>query len=212
MNDPNPPVHLAGSTMGADNHMCAFFQTRDDEYESLLPFISEGFEQGDRAFHIVDPALRADHVHRLGRAGLPTADAEQRQQLEIRDWDGVYLLGGQFSQDAMLALVKEVLGGPVGGYSRTRVVAHMEWALGDFPGVNDLVEYETRLNYLLPRWQHPVICVYDSSRFGAGLALDVLRTHPSVILGGVLQVNPFYVPPDEFLRQLRQRSERVAAG
>jgi len=59
----------------------------------------------------------------------------------------------------------------------------MEWALGDFPGVNDLVEYETRLNYLLPCWQHPVICVYDSSRFGAGLALDILRTHPSVILG-----------------------------
>ena len=40
----------------------------------------------------------------------------------------------------------------------------------------------------------PVVCVYDSSRFGAGLALDVLRTHPMVIIGGVLQVNPFFVP------------------
>jgi len=211
MNDPNRPVRLAGSTMGPENHICAFFPTRDEEYELLLPFISEGFAQGDRAVHIVDPALRADHLQRLVQARLPIADAERRQQLEIHDWDGMYLLGGHFSQDAMLALVDELLGAPV-RYSRTRVVAHMEWALGDFPGVNDLVEYETRLNYRLPRWQHPVICVYDSARFGAGLALDVLRTHPSVILGGVLQVNPFYVPPDEFLRELQQRSERVVAA
>jgi len=28
----------------------------------------------------------------------------------------------------------------------------MEWALGDFPGVDDLVEYETRLNHVLPRY------------------------------------------------------------
>jgi hypothetical protein len=26
-----------------------------------------------------------------------------------------------------------------------------------------------------------------------------------IIIGGVLQENPFFVPPDEFLRQLRER-------
>jgi hypothetical protein len=26
-----------------------------------------------------------------------------------------------------------------------------------------------------------------------------------VIIGGILQENPFYVPPDEFLRELRER-------
>ena len=29
--------------------------------------------------------------------------------------------------------------------------------------------------------------------------MDILRTDPMVIIGGVLQVNPFWVPPDEFL-------------
>jgi hypothetical protein len=28
-----------------------------------------------------------------------------------------------------------------------------------------------------------------------------------VILGGILQENPFFVPPDEFLRELRERGE-----
>lgn len=35
--------------------------------------------------------------------------------------------------------------------------------------------------------------------------MDILRTHPMVILGGVLQKNPFFVPPAEFLEELRER-------
>ena len=35
--------------------------------------------------------------------------------------------------------------------------------------------------------------------------MDILRIHPVVIIGGVLQYNPFFVPPDEFLRELRMR-------
>ena len=36
--------------------------------------------------------------------------------------------------------------------------------------------------------------------------MDILRTHPMVIIGGILQYNPFFVPPDQFLRELRGRS------
>lgn len=40
--------------------------------------------------------------------------------------------------------------------------------------------------------------------------MDILRTHPMVIIGGILQSNPFWVPPEEFLRELRSRDERPA--
>ena len=68
--------------MGPHNHVCAFFQNREEEYKLLLPFIAEGFERGERAFHIVDPSLRTDHLHRLDRAGIPVEDADEPQQLE----------------------------------------------------------------------------------------------------------------------------------
>ena len=35
--------------------------------------------------------------------------------------------------------------------------------------------------------------------------MDILRTHPMVMLGGVLQKNPFFVPPAEFLAELKER-------
>ena len=37
--------------------------------------------------------------------------------------------------------------------------------------------------------------------------MDILRTHPMVIIGGVLKANQFFVPPDEMLRELRQRKQ-----
>jgi len=151
-------VHLAGSTLEQSRHVCAFFHTPEEEYRVLLPFIVEGIDRGERAFHIVDPAMRTDHLERLSAAGIDVAGAEQRGQLEVRVWAEAYLREGHFDQDAMLALIQQVLeDGPGHGFSLTRLVAHMEWALEDRPGVDDLVEYETRLNYLLPRYPDPVI-------------------------------------------------------
>jgi len=37
------------------------------------------------------------------------------------------------------------------------------------------------------------------------MVMDMMRTHPVVIIGGVVQENPFFVPPDQFLLELRER-------
>jgi len=50
------------------------------------------------------------------------------------------------------------------------------------------------------------------ARFGANVIMDILRTHPMVIIGGILQQNPFFVAPDEFLRELRERAGHNSAG
>ena len=63
-------IRFAGSVLGAQRHVCAFFHSPDEEYRVLLPFIKEGFERGEKAFHIVDPELREQHVRRLESAGI----------------------------------------------------------------------------------------------------------------------------------------------
>ena len=105
-----------------------------------------------------------------------------------------------------MTLLEETLrGAKADGFGQTRVWANMEWALGGFPGVEDLVEYETLVNHLLPRYGDLVVCAYDLTKFGAGVMMDVLRTHPLVIIGGFLHENPFFVPPDELLGELHAR-------
>jgi hypothetical protein len=150
-------VRLAGAALGRSRHVCAFFNSKDEEYRVLLPFIKEGFEHGDKAFHIVKDDHRPEHRRRLQDVGIPVEECERAGQLEIRRWEDAYLRDGRFDQNRMLALIEEVLqGGKLAGYPLTRLVANMEWALEDRPGVDDIVEYETRLNYVLPKYDDAV--------------------------------------------------------
>ena len=152
------PIRFAGGTLDRHRHVCAFFDDFEEELSVLGPFVQEGLARGEKAFHIVDPAVRAVYPRALDRRGIGASDAMATGQFELRTWDEAYLREGHFDQNAMLALIEEVLqSGPRAGYPLTRLVAHMEWSLEDRPGVNDLVEYETRLNYVLPRYRDPVI-------------------------------------------------------
>src|SRR6266478_854594 len=198
-------VRFDGGTLGRHRHICAFFNSIDEEHRVLRSFIKDGFDRGEKAFHIVDPELRAEHLKRLAEAGINVEKAMDNGQLEVRRWEDSYLRGEHFDQNAMLALIEDVLqSASADGYA-TRLLAHMEWALLDKPGVDDLVEYETRLNFVLPKYDDPVICTYDLSKFGANAVMDIMRTHPVVIIGGVLQENPFFVPPDQFLLEIKDR-------
>jgi hypothetical protein len=80
------PIRLGNPTLGADRHVCAFFNSADEEYRLLLPFIQEGLQRGEKAFHVVDPRLRDQHLRRLEAAGIDATAAEQRGQFEWRDW------------------------------------------------------------------------------------------------------------------------------
>jgi hypothetical protein len=206
-------VSLAGRNIGCSCHACAFFHTEDQFYKVLMPFIREGIAAGERAVHIVDPAKRERHVEVLSAAGIDAESTQQAQQLEVRRWEEAYLREGHFDQDAMLALIQEVLeDGHRRQFPMTRLVANMEWALEDRPGVRDIVEYESRLNYILPKYDDTVVCTYDLGRFSASAVMDILRTHPMVIVGEVMQENPFYTPPDQLLPELAARRQQDAAG
>ena len=198
-------VRLAGGNL-AGRHICAFFNSTDEQHRVLHSFIKDGFDRGDKVFHLVNPDLREEHLRHLTDAGVDVQKVSASGQLEVRSWNDTYLRGDRFDQDAMLALVEEVLQtGHTEGYSLTRLLAHMEWALVDTQGVEDLLEYETRVNYVIPKYDDIVICAYDLSKFRASVVMDAMRTHPVVIVGGLLHENPFFVPPDQFLLEIKER-------
>ncbi|HUR47494.1 MAG TPA: MEDS domain-containing protein [Candidatus Saccharimonadales bacterium] len=204
--NPNKPIHVAGRALGEVRHICAFFHTKEEEYRTLKEFIKEGLERNEKGFHIVDSKHCENHCARLEEEGVPASAARKSGQLKVACWEDAYLQDDHFDQNRQIKLIETVLQqGKKEGYPLTRLVANMEWALEEKAGVEDIVEYESRLNYVLPNYEDPVICTYDLSRFNAGVAMDILRTHPLVIVGGVLQENPLYVPPDEFLKELEER-------
>src|SRR5437870_1240729 len=108
-------VGLAGVALGRARHVCALFHDRDEWYEVLLPFIRDGWEAGDKAFHIIDGRRRAEHLERLKQGGIDVEQAEGRGQLgftgwlEVKGWDEAYIRGGRFDQRDMIAFLEDGL-------------------------------------------------------------------------------------------------------
>ena len=200
------PISLAGSQLGETRHVCAFFNSDEEEYRVLLPFIKDGLKSGDKAVHVLNPKQRQDHVQRLVTAGIDPAAAEQSGQLELRTNTEVYLPDGRFDQDRMLGVFEQLASGNApGGFPLSRICCRMDWAVQDRSHVDDVIEFEARVNDVWLHHDDAVICTYHLGQFGGDAVIDIMRTHPMVIVGGILQHNPFFVPPDEFLREFRQR-------
>jgi DcmR-like sensory protein len=153
------------------------------------------------------PRIGKGYLNRLAEAGINVLEIMDTGQLELLPWTDMYVRDHRFDQDAMLATVEKLIqSGAAAGYARTKLVGHhMDWLFFDKPAVKNLLEYEARLNNVLSKYDAPVIWNYDLSKFGASLAMDIMRTHPLAIIGGLLRENPFFVPPDQFLNEMRER-------
>ena len=124
------PIPFAGSELNETRHVCAFFNSDEEGYRVLLPFIKDGFACGDKAVHVVNPDQHGEHLRRLTAVGIDTTGAQQRGQFELRTNTEACLRDGRFDQDRMLEAFEQL---------------------------------------------------------------------------AILQQNPFFVPPEEFLRELRER-------
>ena len=200
------PISFAGSQLAGTRHICAFFNSDEEEYRVLLPFIKDGFECGHKAVHVVNPGQRSDHLRRLVAAGIDPEAAEGRGQFDLRINSEIYLRDGRFDQDRMLQAFEQIASGNApGGFPLSRIVCRMDWAAEGKSYINDLIEFESRVNDVWEHHDDAVICTYHLDQFGGDMVIDIMRTHPMIIIGGILQRNPFFVPPVEFLREFRER-------
>jgi hypothetical protein len=196
-----------GSILQARGHVCAFFHSKEEEYQVLLPFLKQGFERGDRNVHVVEKAERHSHVCRLASAGIDVTSAEQRGQFTLLSTDELYLPDGSFDATRVIDLVQQILeDGKRQGFASTRLMGHVNGE--SRPDDDTLIEYEAQLNFVLHAYQDPVVCVYDLAAASGAFIVDIMRTHPLIIIGATLYENPFYMAPDEFLRQRRERTAR----
>ena len=199
-------VKIAGRTLKRSAHVCVFFNSDEEKYRTLLPYIKEGIEAGDKTIHLLDPNAIPAHLCCMKAAGIDTDKALRTNQLEVHSWHDTYLAGGTFDATRMIDRLGEVMDqSKKEGYPLTRFFGGMEWALIDRPGVTQIVEYESRVNRLFARYDMVAICAYDLRQHKASVIMDILRSHPFVIIGGILQENPFFVPPDDFVEELRAR-------
>jgi hypothetical protein len=191
-------IRLCGQQIDQPGHICAFFTSRDEEYETLIPYLKDGVDAGEQVLNVLDEDRLHDHRARLETAGVPTNDG----RLLISSSEETYLAGGHFDMARMVGFVRAHLVQAAAEGRCVRTAGWMDWMYRDAPGTERAMEYEARMNLLLPTFDCTFMCVYDLTKVPGPMVVDIFATHPYVILKGRVRQNPFYVPPEIYLTEL----------
>ena len=204
------PVTICGTPLNGVRHICAFFDSRDEQFDVLNPYFREGIDQNEEVVTIFESAAHADALSRMSSGGVPVGSARATGQLKVLRSEDTYMKDGVFIIDRMFNMIKSVLeGAKTGPYSRVRTCGDMEWALR-LDDTDDLIRYEAKVNEITPDHDCALLCAYDVTKFSGRVLADVLCTHSHVLLDGRVHENPHYSDPRTYLQKLALRRPAVS--
>ena len=196
---------VLGVTWQPGHHICGFYRKPVERDDILVPFLADGLAAGDKCTCVVDSCTPEDVLASMSEH-LEVDPYVTDRQLEVLDSYGTYLADGGFLPERMLkfweAKARQNPGGERPGPDGpvpARNIGDMSWAHRDEAVVGDLMGYESELNRIMSNFPQVNLCLYDLSRCSGELIMDVLKTHPKALLGGMVIDNPYYLEPDEFL-------------
>jgi len=195
------------------DHLCCIYETEEEHRAVLTPFLRQGLERGEKVIYIADERIAEAVLDYLRDDGLDPQPYLERGQLIILTRDDAYLRDGFFDPDGMIALLREETERALAeGYAALRVTGEMTWALRGLPGSGRLIDYEAKLNEFFPGSRCLAICQYDRRRFPPDVLLEVLRTHPVVMIGTEVYDNFYYKPPESAAAELERWIENLRRG
>src|SRR5438270_11421861 len=201
---------VAGVEAGLGDHICGLYAGARERDEILLPFLEAGLLAGDKCVCVVDATEPGTII-----AGLsPEADARERadaKQLDVMRASDMYLRSGSFSAAEVISVWKAAIS-EVMYDGRFDVVRAVEtWSMQDVrPDPRELLMLESEMNRFLPLYPQVILCLYDVEQFGGGIVVDLLRTHPKLLFGGMVVENPYCLAPDEVLAGMVAGNETPA--
>lgn len=193
------------------DHLCGFYQNRQQLWRLIVPFIQRGLENGEKCLYVAEESSLQEiqgalqPVQRTEELSGQAEGCLAQGRLLLLTADETCLQSGVFSPEALIGTLLRILQEAIAeGYRGLRMAIEMSWALRWASSLAWLAEYESKLNCYFS--QHPVttLCLYNQRCFPEEVLLDVLRTHPLVALDQAVHANLYYLPPRIFLRQDRK--------
>ncbi len=183
-------------------HMCCIYRDKEEQLSALSSFMSLGIERNEKCLYIVDDRTKTEVIEAFEKLDFDVEKFIKSNQFEFLTKSETYLKDGYFDPDEMIELLDKAQEQALNeGYVGLRVAGEMTWVFSEVPGVENLMEYETKLNEFLPDQKIIAICQYNEERFTPETLVDVIRTHPKVLIYDDLHENLFYMPPKVFKAQ-----------
>jgi DNA-binding CsgD family transcriptional regulator len=175
----------------AGGHTCALY-TDERERDALLhAFLREGFLEGDKCLCIVDQAEPAVVRARV-MSDLDFDERGHRPQLDIERAREVHLRAGRYSDDQTASFLTQSVGRALNAdFETLRGVGVMSW-LSRTQTAEECLRYELTIQGMVTRMPALFMCLYDLHRCSLEVLVEVLSSHPRVLLRNAVLVNPNY--------------------
>ncbi|HVU72826.1 MAG TPA: MEDS domain-containing protein [Mycobacteriales bacterium] len=189
---------IQGVLVSPGDHLCGLYSGSAERDRLLVAMLRAGLSSGDKCICVVDGAHPTDIAAAVG----PDVDGAERsdKQLEIVRAADMYLRSGRFSAPEIISAWKATIS-DVMYDGRFDLVRGIEtWSRRDVvPDPRELLVLESEMRRYLPLYPQVVVCLYDLDRFGGGIVVDLLKTHPRVLVNGMVLENPYCLSPDDLL-------------
>lgn len=201
-----PPSALDRPSEGA--HLAVLCAEPGERQALLTAYLAGAVRRGEGAVCVTPedaPQLR----DRVARVAGEVASAA----VEVVPTAGSYLHEGRFSGTFMAGwLAGLTAAAPIGSDApRLCIAGVLDWVEQlDAAGFDELFRYESTLNLLAPASRHSLVCFYDLTRLPAAEIVNVMRSHPHLVVSGQVWESPFY--DDEELRPLPLPDAGSSAG
>jgi PAS domain S-box-containing protein len=182
------------------DHLCLVYDNEKDKLYTTILFIIDGLKKEELVFVLNEDE---EEIIRILGEIIDVRRFIEKEQLIFLSKEEIYLKDGFFDANKMLETIAELdEKALIEGYKGLRVVGNANWVL-THPKLESFLEFEAKLNKLLPLTKSIFLCLFDERKFNPGLLLRILQVHPKLISGKEVRENLNYLPPDKFLKKLK---------
>ncbi|MFW6388075.1 MAG: MEDS domain-containing protein [bacterium] len=171
-------------------HVCHIYDDNEERTDAFVRFLLKGLELRELSAGFSDALCESDFSAHL-------ADGQSLRRLRLKPTAETYFPDNRFDPDGMLRSLAALYDRSRDeGFTGTRVIGEMAPEIETMEGADRLLEYESRVNLLLGDRAMTVMCRYDTSAFSGAKLMDVLKSHPLMVVRGSIIHNPFYLSPE----------------
>ena len=184
-------------------HIAGLYETEAERDEIVMGFLHAGDENGDLQFY-ASTERSMDNFKQAYCQNHPDTCQHLKDPgvFQLSTSQSLYYPDGIFSPWTMDENLNHFYRqSQKKGRRNVRAIAEMVWALEAVPGTENLMAYESRLNYFIPGKPWISICLYNITKFDGATIMNVLRTHPYTLNDGVITKNPYFQDPDKWLSE-----------
>lgn len=196
---------FADAELSSGSHICCFYDSDNNRIEVVKDYISNGLLNNERCLVIAPEEFEFELKASLAME-ISTTQALESGQLYFDRAEDLADLGLDGILNFFRSMVDNALSGK---WSVARVMTDTGHLLRNVEDKTDWLRFEAKVNLEFRSAPAIFLCEYDLRTVSAQFMINILRTHPLVVVDGVFFENKFMIESTSYLSMLDKKQAPI---